>query len=176
MPPASSDEEEIERTKKLIDKGNAEAFHQLAGYYAAGTNGMPQNYQKANELYLKAGELGCADGYHNLGILYSTGRGVGIDKKKAKHYFELAAMAGDLSARHNLAGVEAEAGNYQRSMKHSILAAKAGYEESMDQVKQCYIRGFVTKDEYANTLRAYQKSLDEMKSDERDKAASEMQD
>lgn len=57
MPKAFSEEEEIERTKKLIDKGNAEAFHQLAGYYAAGTDGMPQNYQKANELYLKAGEF-----------------------------------------------------------------------------------------------------------------------
>jgi len=41
-----------------MDKGNDEAFHQLAGYYAAGTNGMPQNWIKANELYLKAGELG----------------------------------------------------------------------------------------------------------------------
>ena len=30
--------------------------------------------------------------------------------------------------------------------------------------------GYVTKEEYANTLREYQKSQDEMKSDARDKA------
>ena len=30
--------------------------------------------------------------------------------------------------------------------------------------------GHITKDEYANTLRAYQKSVDEMKSGARDKA------
>ena len=30
--------------------------------------------------------------------------------------------------------------------------------------------GVVTKDEYANTLRAYQKMKDEMKSDDRDRA------
>ena len=38
-------------------------------------------------------------------------------------------------------------------------------------VKEGFIRGFVTKDEYANTLRAYQKRQDEMNSVERDKAA-----
>ena len=32
--------------------------------------------------------------------------------------------------------------------------------------------GFVTKDEYANTLRAYQRRHDEMKSDQRDKVAA----
>ena len=32
------------------------------------------------------------------------------------------------------------------------------------------MNGFVTKDEYEKTLRAYQKMQDEMKSDQRDKA------
>ena len=32
------------------------------------------------------------------------------------------------------------------------------------------MKGFITKDEYANTLRAYQQRHDEMKSDDRDKA------
>jgi len=101
--------------------------------------------------------------------------GIGVveaDTKKAKHYYELAAMNGSVQARHNLAGVEAKAGNYQRSMKHSILAAKAGFEESMDHIKQCYIRGFVTKNEYASTLRAYHERHKEMKSDMREAAAS----
>ena len=34
------------------------------------------------------------------------------------------------------------------------------------------MNGFVTKDEYANTLRAYQKIQNEMKSDMRTKAAA----
>ena len=34
------------------------------------------------------------------------------------------------------------------------------------------MQGIVTKDEYANTLRAHQKSIDEMKSDAREKAAA----
>ena len=57
-------------------------------------------------------------------------------------------------------------------MKHLIIAARAGYKESLDQVKTRYIEGLVTKDEYANTLRMYQKRQDEMKSDARDKYAA----
>ena len=82
-PPAESDAENVERTKKLMEKGNADAFKQIAGLYADGTYGMPQDRAKANELYLKAGELGCADAYFNLGRAYRLGRGVEINEKKA---------------------------------------------------------------------------------------------
>ena len=34
---------------------------------------VPQDWSKANELYLKAGELGCADAYFNLGNSYQWG-------------------------------------------------------------------------------------------------------
>ena len=93
-----------------------------------------------------------------------------MDKKKAKYYYELAAMNGHVKARHNLGIVEGTAGNYRRAMKHFILAAKAGFKKSLDCVKQGYMKGDVTKDEYANTLRAYQQQHDEMKSDDRDRA------
>ena len=128
---------------------------------------------KANELYLKAGELGYAGAYHNLGVLYSQGRGVEVDKKKAKHYYELAAINGSVQARHNLGAEDYNAGNYQRAFKHFIISSRAGYKDSLDMVKDGYMDGHVTKEEYAQTLRAYQKSNDEMKSEKRDKAAAE---
>ena len=58
-----------------------------------------------------------------------------------------------------------EGKNYDRAFKHYILAARAGYKQSLDVVKKGYMNGMITKDEYANTLRAYQQRLDEMKSD-----------
>ena len=131
---------------------------------------MPQDRAKANELYLKAGKLGCASAYFNLGNAYDNGYGVEFDMKKAKHYWELAAMNGSVQARHNLGVDEYEAGNLQRAYKHLIIAASAGYKESLDAVKGGYMGGIVTKEEYANTLREYQKSQDETKSDARDKA------
>ena len=169
-PGANSDEEEVRRNNLLMEKGNADAFNQLAGYYFEGCYGLPRDMAKANELWLKAGELGCASAYFNLGNAYDNGRGVEVDEEKAKHYYKLAAMNGSVNARHNLGCVEEDAGNPQRACKHFVLAARAGYKQSLDAVKEGYKDGDVTKDEYANTLRAYQKSQYEMKSEMRDKA------
>ena len=169
-PPAKTEEEDIGRLKNLMKKGNADAFNQLGGYYRNGIKGMPQDWTKANTLYLKAGELGCAEAYFNLGISYYEGTGVEINKKKATHYFDLAAMNGDVDARHNLGNNEWRAGNYYRAFKHYMLSARAGDTSSLNMVKQGFMHGHVTKEEYANTLRQYQKSQDEMKSDARDKA------
>lgn len=171
-PPASSDKEELKRIHKLMDNGNAQAFHLLAGLYFDGLMGLPQDYQKACELNLKVGELGCADGYLLLGDFYSRGNGVEVDMKKAKHYYGLAAMGGHINARFNLGVIEGHAGNVDRAVKHWKIAARAGHEDSLDAVKEGFMNAAVTKEEYANTLRAYQKSQDDMKSDERDKAAS----
>jgi hypothetical protein len=170
-PPAESYEENIEMLEKLMEKGNADAFYLLAVYYSDGTYGLPQDRARANELYLKAGELGCAAAYYNLGHSYDIGRGgVEIDKKKAKHYYELAAMNGSVKARNNLGALEGETGNYHRAFKHFIIAASSGNNPSLDNVKDGYMHGDVTKEEYANTLREYQKSQDEVKSKARDKA------
>jgi hypothetical protein len=166
----SSDEEYIERLAKLMDNGNAGAFYQLAGHYASGSSGMPQNRAKANELWLKAGELGCAEAYSRLGYSYVNGMGVEADKKKAKHYWEFAAMKGDAQARHNLGVMEGKAGNLHRACKHMIIAAKAGNPPSLDNVKIRFRNEHVTKDEYESTLRAYHERQTEMKSEARDAA------
>ena len=93
------------------------------------------------------------------------------DVKKAKHYFELAAMNGDIDARKNLAFLESQAGNECRAYKHLMIAARAGCKYSMDMVKQRrFMQGLLTKDEYESTLDAHQKICDEMKSDQRDRA------
>ena len=170
-PLITDDKERYRRTKKLIDKGNATAMNMLANCFAQGRMGLPQNRVKANELCLKAGELGHALGYYNLGNNYREGKGVEMDKTKAKHYYELAAMDGNVSARHNLGLLEGAAGNYHRAMKHFIIAAKAGHDGSLDYTKRGYKGGLIAKDEYADILRAYQARQEEMKSDEREEAA-----
>ena len=49
-----------------MKNGNAEAFNTLAGNYVDGAYGMRQDMAKANELLLKAGELGSGSAYNNL--------------------------------------------------------------------------------------------------------------
>ena len=45
-PNTTTDEEEYERIKKLVDANNAYAFYNFAGYYEYGRRGMPQDYEK----------------------------------------------------------------------------------------------------------------------------------
>ena len=169
---AATYEEQFERLKKQMDKGNADALYMVAGLYERGIAGFPKDMAKAHELYLKAGELGCAMAYHNLGVNYENGWGVEMDKEKSNYYYERAAMNGSIPARHNLGVVEWNAGDYHRAMKHFVVAAKLGHELSLNNVKKGFMIGKVTKDEYASTLRAYHERQKEMKSDERDKAAA----
>ena len=172
MPPARSDEEEVARVKKLTERGNAEAYSQLAGCYGGGLMGLPQDYAKANELFLKAGELGCAAAYYNLGINYLNGDGVDVDKKKVKYFFELAAMGGHVNARYNLGYMEGQAGNMDRCLKHLIIAAKFGHRASLDKIKDMFAARLATKDDYEQSLRAYHERQLEIKSEARDKAAA----
>ena len=128
---------------------------------------MPRDWVKANGLNLKAGELGHAPGYLALGKSYAHGSGVEVDKKKAKHYYELAVMNGSVQATYELAALEHRQAitneHYERAKKLYTIAAKAGHEESLELVKKGFMTGVYTKDEYAYTLRAYQKRRDVMK-------------
>jgi len=172
MPLPVDNDEEGRRTLKLDESGNAYALVVLGECYSDGRWGMPQDRTKAIELFRKAIELGCDGGFYSLGRSYALGYGVDEDMKKGVHYLEQAAMNGHIEARHMLGIIEETVGNDNRASLHFIIAARAGYKDSLDQVKTRYIEGLVTKDEYANTLRMYQKRQDEMKSDARDKYAA----
>ena len=95
-----------------------------------------------------------------------------IDMKKAVHHYQIAVMMGSVVARHNLAGVELQNRNYQRAMNHVMIAAKCGYKASLQTVTQGFRLGHVTKEDFEKTLRAYQASCDETKSEQRNRAAA----
>ena len=94
-----------------------------------------------------------------------------VDNKKALYFWELAAMSGHVIARYNVGCLEGQAGNLHRAMKHFMISARGGCKESLDMVKRGFMKEYVTKDEYADILRAHQKRQNDMKSDERDRAA-----
>jgi len=164
-----SSAESIDRIKNLMNSGNAYAFNMLAKYYEDGDCvNIPRNFAKANELYIKAGELGCAEAYFNLGNSYKDGNdGVDIGMKKAKHYWELAAKNGDVDARYNLGFVEHLLGNHLRAARHYTLAAKMGHDDSFDILGEFVCKGVVTRDDYNSISRAYQQRCDEMQSMDR---------
>jgi len=172
-PTPTSYEEIVKRTMKRVEANDARAMYNLGNYYQEeGTYGLTQDYNKALEHWHRAAELGNTAAHANLGYCYNNGEGVDIDKKKAHYHNDLAAMGGNVGARYNLGNHEARAGNYDRALKHYMIAASIGLSESLDAVKDFYSNGHATKEDYTNALRLYQEYLGEIKSKQRDEAAA----
>lgn len=153
----------------------------LAHQYSKGSMGLPKDSQKAYELWSQAINLGSINAQYNISVSYvskddelsSVATYLNIDEEQAIqnsiHHTELAAIGGHEIARNNLGALEASLGNMNRAMKHWMISARAGFDISLKQIGNGYKAGLVTKDEYASTLRSYQSSLDEMKSEQRSK-------
>ena len=171
-PAPTSEEEANERENKRIAVGDAQAIHNRACRYAEGMRGFPQDRGKALEFWHRAGELGYASSYFNIGLCYIHGLGVERDEKKAKHYWELGAIGGNANARHSLGIKEVRSGNMKRALKHFMIAVEGGgYNDSLNVFKQLYLDGHATKDDYAKALKAYQAYLSDIRNDQRDEAA-----
>ena len=162
----------MERNMKRVEVGDAIAIYDLGVHYYRGNKGLRQNYQKAVELWLRAGELGCATANHNLGNCYHNGVGVERDMKKAIYYYELAATGGDPAARFNLGLLEENEGNVNRAVKHFMIAAGAGCDDSLRHVQLGYMNGHATKDDFEKALHTHKDAKDEMESEQREAAAA----
>jgi len=170
--PTPTSNEAVERLKKRLKSDDPIAICNHGNYYRDGMNGFAQNHTKALELWHRAAKLGCAGAYCSIGYAYENGHGVEVDKKKALHYYEQAAMRGDESARHYLGYKEGMAGNFDRAVKHYMVAVRCGQNESLEAIKLLYSNGYATKDDYTKALQAYQVYLGDIKSNQRDRAAS----
>lgn len=155
-----------------IEKYNdAEAINIVGCSHNSGLYDFEIDYDKAVEYFRRAGELGSAQAHFNLGTAYRTGRGVdGKDLGKTIHHYKLAAVGGHEIARYQLAAVDFNRGEKGRAMQHYMIAAKCGHDDSLHEVKKGYKMGLVKKDDFAATLRCHQASVNETKSEQRERA------
>ena len=117
-----SNKEIVKRLMKRVEMNDLFAIHDLGNHYRDGMRGFPQDYTKALECWHRAAELGYSKAYNSIGIAYINGVGVEVDKKKAKHYWELAAIGGNPYARYNLGLVEEKEGDNDRAQHYYQLA------------------------------------------------------
>ena len=165
-------DENMKRIMKRVEMNDPITIFNTGCDYQYGRNGYPQDYTKALELWHRSAELGYAEAYSCIGYAYDFGEGVEVDKKKAKHYWELAAMGGDVEARYNLGNMERDAGNFNRAVKHHMIAAGSGDNDSLKIIQEFYSEGDATKEDYMKALQLYQEYLGEIKSIQRDEAAA----
>lgn len=160
----------IKMIKKRVALDDTYAIHQLGHFYNDGSMGLPQASKKAVNLWLRAAELGLPRAHYSVGNAYCDGKGVEKNLAKAKNYWELSAVGGNVFARHKLGQLDC-AVDMDRAMRHFMIAAAAGYDDSLRQIKEAFKCGHATKDDFAKALRAHKEAKDAMRTDERETVA-----
>ncbi|MEM9580667.1 MAG: tetratricopeptide repeat protein [Pseudomonadota bacterium] len=97
------------------------------------------NYERALAVLRVAAEAGDAVALNIMGAAYDDGNGVAQDGAKAVAFFERAAAAGEIRARHNLGllfskGSGSVAPDPARARREFQMAADAGYAFSMTEL------------------------------------------
>ena len=153
-----------QKLKKRVEANDPVGWREMGKRYD-----KEENFDKAFECYTKAAELGDAEAHYSLTIMYHNGEGVAKDDKKKFYHSEKAAILGHPLARYNLGCDERKYGNMDRAVKHWIIAANQGEDNSLECLKNLYRKGdgLVSKEMFASALRAHQAAVDATKSPQR---------
>jgi TPR repeat protein len=161
----ADDEENRKRTTKRIKAGDPAAMRDMGTILF-----REGDYDIAIKYWTKAAELGDVAAHYQLADTYREGDVVEKDEGKAIYHWKKAAIGGHPWARHVLALIEEAIGNMERAVKHFIIAANLGEEDSMKELWGHYAKGNITKEDLEATLRSHKAAIDEMKSSQREEA------
>lgn len=174
---ATSSKMLIQRILKHVENEDVVEIHQLAYFCSLQQHGLQRDMEKALDLYLKAGKLGYCYSHGAIADLHLERNGVPLDRKKAIFYYQQAALGGHEVARHNLGLYESDGSisgkpNMKRAVKHWMVSASSGLDESVTTIRESYQRGFATatKADFEKALLANREAKDEMKSEQREAA------
>ncbi|EJK73263.1 hypothetical protein THAOC_05123 [Thalassiosira oceanica] len=167
---AGNDADDLAMIQARAAKKDPEAILCLGQTYNHGNLGLQKDARKAVELYTEASELGSIQALSSLGYAYLYGDGVQQDKAKAVEFFAKAALQGHAESRYKLGCDEGRKGNFDRATRHFLISAKMGHMDSLEMVKNAFMSGFATKEQYTQALKGYQVAVEETKSHDRDEA------
>ena len=169
-PTAETAEEFDKQNMKRIEANDPVAMNQWGGdQYDKG------DYQSALTYFTRAAELGYVEAHFELSNMYRDGHGVEKDEGKETFHLEEAAIGGLPRARYKLGIGEWNNGKTERAVKHWIIAATQGDDDSINELMDVFREedGMVSKDDLAAALRAHQDAVDSAKSPQREAAEEE---
>jgi len=167
-PCPDSDDGKLKMIQARVRKKDPQAIDMLGKKYFFGSLGSQKDVRRAVELFTEAAELGSIEALFDLGNAYFHGEGVQQDKGKANEFYKEGAMQGHVECRYNLGQAEIRKGGLDRAVRHWVISAKMGHENSVENIKKLFTAGVGTKDQYMEALRGYQNAVEEVKSHDRD--------
>lgn len=133
---------QMSQLQKRVEARDAAATKMLGQCYIFEEHGLPTYVAKGIKLWKEAARLGDVKAHYNLAILYDYGNvRVKKDTEKMLHHFEVAAIGSQFEARHNLVVFEYEEGRTVRALRHFMMSAKMGYEDSLECILELHKRG-----------------------------------
>lgn len=173
FPSANDDEEEgvdLGRLLMLVEGGNPDATFCVAKYRFHGGTELPQDKKQGLELYHTAVSLGSPFAAAALGRCFLDGDAVERDHNKTVEYYFRAAELGFVEMYFFIGEIYLNCGEVEEAMMNFRRAAICGFSEDFvfDSLRDGFRNGYITKDEYAYTLRENQKAANEMKSEARE--------
>ncbi|KAK1733657.1 hypothetical protein QTG54_015700 [Skeletonema marinoi] len=119
--------------------------------------------------YLKAAELGDMEAHYKLSLMYHFGVfGGSDDRKNEMWHLEEASIGGHPGARYKLGWLEWSNKRTERAVKHWVVAASQGHDDSLEFLMKKFKGGFVKKEVLAAALRAHQAAVNATKSPQRE--------
>ena len=165
--PKSFAEENLNKMKRAEEANDPIAIREVGAIHHS-----KGDYSSAFDCWTKAAKLGDAKSHYQLSELYTDGLGVERNKKKVIYHLEEAAIRGHVISRFNLGAEEKKNGKIERAVKHFIIAANHGDDDSIDMLRDMYAQGLVAKGEFAAALRSHQAAVDATKSPHREEVES----
>jgi TPR repeat protein len=160
-----SDKEIEENYMKRIEANDPVAMREQGSYcYKKG------DYSSAFEYFTKAAKLGDIEANYKLASCFDLGHGIEKDEKKETFHLEEATIGGHPNARFDLGCIEGRNGRIERAVKHLVIAANQGHDESVEMLRNVYAQDTISKENFAAALRAHQAAVDATKSPQREVA------
>ena len=156
-----------------------ERYHDLEEFqgevYRKG--GTVKDDLKALDCFIRAVGLGSPAACVKIGVSYLEGIGVAVDKERAALFQRVGALRGSVVARYSIGYSEYfNLGNHEIGIRHWKIAAEAGYQPSLDMLREMYNadgdlpgKEFITKEYLDSAYRSCHEAQMEINSEEREK-------
>ena len=170
IPPCKSEEEAKQQLKMRANSKDPVAMNTLGALHF-----LKNEYDDAFRYWKQGAEVGDAESHFNMGVRYRSGDGIEKDEEMGLRHLEKAAIAGHPLARSLLGCYEDDNHRYERASKHFFIAASFGCCQSVLMLTYYYQDGYISEDEYAGSLRAYQAFEDASTSKDRKEAEDDLE-
>ena len=163
---------ELEQEIKRANAGQPGAMRRIAGFHYFGHGKYYPQKDKAEgwKWYMRAVEAGSGEAAMDVGKLYWEGDFVEKDDAKALEYSQKAASLGEIHAYKFIGDILMKRGDLEEAMLNYRKALICGLSDAslFKRIRNGFKDGYITRDEYAYTLKEYQATSEEAKSEGRE--------